>query len=67
MTTSEAGKFNWFLKRHNTTEFKNIEMKVLNIFMTKNYDIADAEKVHIMKKGLVREGLHFIQTLTADV
>ena len=39
-------------------------MEVSNIFMTKNYDINEVEKVPIIKNCLGRESLKFIQTLT---
>ena len=41
-------------------------MKVSNIFMTKNYDIADEGKIPIIKKWLGREGLYFLQTSIAE-
>ena len=42
-------------------------MEVRNIFLVKRYDIAEAEKLPLIKKyWLGREGLHFLQAITAD-
>ena len=38
----------------------------VNIFITKNYDIYNSERVPIIMNLLGHEGLHFVQTLTDD-
>ena len=37
-------------------------MEIRNICMTKNFDIADAEKVPITQNWLGKEGFHFTET-----
>ena len=44
----------------------NSEMEVLYIFMTKNYDISDCERVPLTMKWLGHEGLYSVQTLTNE-
>ena len=49
------------LAKYKYTELKKFEMELRNIFMTKTYDLVDAENLLIIKKWLGREGLYFIQ------
>ena len=39
------------IAKGNYTEFRNFEMEVNNIFLTYSYNISNAEKVLIIKKG----------------
>ena len=46
-------------------ELKNFGMEVKHLYLTKHYDLSNAEKVPIIKRRLGREGMKFIETLPA--
>ena len=48
-STKQNEKSTYILK---STEHKNFQMEMRNSFVTKSFDIADAEKVSIIKIGL---------------
>ena len=54
--------FSW-AEKGKYVELFNFEMEMKNIFLTKNYDLADKEKVPILINCFGREGLHFIKML----
>ena len=53
--------FNWNTKDN----YMELKMKVTNIFLTKDYDIHDAERVPIITNWLGREGQQFTWALRA--